>query len=160
MVPDIRQLFVSVLQREMTLTGRTDLWTDLLSEQINPLIGVGYQSFWLGPVAQQYWEKYSFHPNQAHNGYLELYLNGGIIAVFLLVAMMVSAGRRLKADLLAGKSFAIFCFSFLVVALVYNWTEAMFSKMTIVWFVLIMIALYRGDIIEAGVGNSEPKRQG
>ena len=66
---------VSVLDRDTTLTGRTNMWADLLKEAINPILGAGYQSFWLGPGAERIWAKYYFHPTQAHNGYLEVYLN-------------------------------------------------------------------------------------
>jgi len=141
-VPGIGQSVVGILDRDVTLTGRTDLWADLLNEPINPLLGKGYQSFWLGPRAEYFWEKYSFHPNQAHNGYLETYLNGGIIGLFLLLAMIVSTGSKIKKELLFGSSFGIFCFSFLVVVLVYNWTEGMFNKLTPIWFILLIVALY------------------
>jgi O-antigen ligase len=82
--------------RDTTLTGRTNLWAELLREPINPLLGTGYQSFWPGPRTEYFWAKYSFHPNQAHNGYLETYLNGGFLGVCLLVAMIVSAGSRVS----------------------------------------------------------------
>jgi O-antigen ligase len=152
-VPGVRQAFVGMFQRDITLTGRTDLWADLLNEPINPLLGTGYQSFWLGPKAEHYWEKYSYHPNQAHNGYVETYLNGGIVGVCLLVAMIVFTGSKLKKELLNRSSFGIFCFSFLIVTVFYNWTEAMFNKMTPVWFILLIIALYHSGSTRSMLGN-------
>ena len=44
---DIISLFITTQGREMTLSGRTFLWKDLLAFRTNPLIGVGYGSFWL-----------------------------------------------------------------------------------------------------------------
>ena len=36
--------------RDASLTGRTGIWQTVLSEPINPLLGTGYASFWLGGV--------------------------------------------------------------------------------------------------------------
>ena len=140
-IPGILESILGILGRNVTLTGRTDLWADLLREPINPILGTGYQSFWLGPGAVHIWEKYSFHPNQAHNGYLETYLNGGLVGLGLLIAMIVSTGSKLKKELLLGNDYGILCFSFLVVAVFYNWTEAMISGPSLIWMILMLAAL-------------------
>lgn len=140
-VPGIMEGFVDTLGRNMTFTGRTDLWADLLKMNINPIIGTGYQSFWLGPHAEYMWNKYYFHPNQAHNGFLETYLNGGLAGVLLLMAMLISTGSKLKKELLRGNSISPLCFSFFVVVLVSNWTEATFNRQTLVWIILIIATL-------------------
>jgi O-antigen ligase len=141
-IPSVLEAFVEMVGRNVTLTGRTDLWTDLLRMHINPIVGTGYQSFWLGDRAQYMWDKYYFHPNQAHNGYLETYLNGGVIGLSLLIAMIISTGSKLKKELMAGRSFGIFLFSFLVIALIYNWTEASFHGLSLIWLTVLLAALY------------------
>lgn len=140
--PDIllRPLF-ELLGEDMTLTGRTDLWTDLLQAPINPLLGRGYQSFWLGSEAAALWKKYYFHPNQAHNGYLETYLHGGVIGVSLLIAVIVSTFNKLKKEMLLGNSFGILCFAFLIILVFSNWTEASFNKLCLQWIIMIASAL-------------------
>lgn len=138
----ILQVLVKISGRDMTLTGRTDLWADILRESINPLVGTGYQSFWLGTRADFLWEKYYFHPTQAHNGYLEIYLNGGWIGVLLLMAMIVATGSKLKKSLLLERSFGILLVAFLVTAVCYNWTEARFSNLNLLWVLLSLAALY------------------
>ena len=139
--PDILRPLFELLGEDMTLTGRTDLWADLLQSPINPFLGRGYQSFWLGSEATNLWEKYYFHPNQAHNGYLETYLNGGLIGVCLLIAVIVSTGSKLKKEMLLGSNFGILCFSFLVILVFSNWTEASFNKLCLQWIILIASAL-------------------
>ena len=128
--------------RDRTFTGRTDLWLDLLREPINPLVGTGYQSFWLGSRADYLWDKYLFHPIQAHNGYLETYLNGGFVGVALLLAMIVATGNKLKKVLLLERSFAILLIVFIITAILYNMTEAMISRLSLLWFVICIAALY------------------
>ncbi|MHA1170349.1 MAG: O-antigen ligase family protein, partial [Candidatus Hodarchaeales archaeon] len=90
------ELFVELVGRDLTFTGRTNLWVDLLAEQKNILVGSGYASFWLSSGAEVIWEKYYFHPTQAHNGYLQIYLDLGLVGLILLVGLMISTGKNLK----------------------------------------------------------------
>ncbi len=129
------ELVVQVLGRDMTLTGRTDIWADVLTEPINPFLGAGYQSFWMGPVVER------LHLTQAHNGYLETYLNGGFIGLCLLLGFILSAARALKADMLRGDMFASMRFTVFAVMLIYNWTEAMFGGLNILWIVFLIATL-------------------
>jgi O-antigen ligase len=130
------------LGRDSTFTGRTELWMDLMREPVNPLVGTGYQSFWLGSRADNLWDKYLFHPIQAHNGYLETYLNGGVVGVGLLLAMIVATGGKLKRVLLIERSFGILLVVFIITATLYNCTEAMISRLSLLWFVITIAALY------------------
>src|SRR2546428_3149771 len=41
--------------RGPTLTGRTQIWHLVLSMTTNPLLGTGFESFWLGPRLQKIW---------------------------------------------------------------------------------------------------------
>ncbi len=37
-----------IFGRDTTLTGRTEIWNRVLSQDVNPLVGSGYYSFWMG----------------------------------------------------------------------------------------------------------------
>ncbi len=63
--------------RNANLTGRTDLWKLLLSMHTNAALGTGYESFWLGPRLAFVWQSFTSGINEAHNGYLEVYINLG-----------------------------------------------------------------------------------
>lgn len=139
--PEMDQAFVDLMGRDMTLTGRTEIWREVLKEPINPLLGTGYQSFWIGPRAEKYWERWIFHPNQSHNGYIETYLNGGLLGLGLLIVMLVGAGAGLKKTVLLGSSYSTLRFAYFAVMVFYNWTEAMFDKLSPSWFVLLLACL-------------------
>ena len=80
---DINGELAGAVGRDPTLTDRTKIWSLVLSMHTNPLVGAGYESFWLGPRLQKIWQV--FGPlNESHNGYLEVYLNLGLIGVTLL----------------------------------------------------------------------------
>ena len=72
---------VEALGRNSTLTGRTEIWKLVLGMANNPIFGAGYESFWLGERLQKLWHYYWFPINEAHNGYIEIYLNLGWIGV-------------------------------------------------------------------------------
>lgn len=131
--------------RNPTLTGRTELWQILLAMHTNPFIGTGYESFWLGPRLQWIWQRFAV-VNESHNGYLEMYLNLGLIGLFLLGGFLISSYRTICKRLTSPSSFA---FASLILALwtillFYNVTEAAF-KGQLMWitFLLGAIALPR-----------------
>lgn len=140
---DITGTLVHALGRNTTLTGRTEIWQRALSVPINPLVGTGYYSFWLDPkrvdiVNADYW----FRLNEAHNGYIETYLNEGLIGVLLLAALLVSGFRTIKHDIIrANDGYDVVRLVFLAVGVVYNITEAAFNRMDFVWFALLLAML-------------------
>jgi len=50
--------------RDPTLTDRTTIWSSLLNMRTNPVVGTGYESFWLGPRLQPIWQV--FGPLMSH----------------------------------------------------------------------------------------------
>jgi len=160
LVPGILQTIVEIVGRNLTLTGRTDLWADLLKVPINSLIGTGYQSFWLGERIEHMWALYPFRPNQAHNGFLETYLNGGIIGVGILASMIVSTGINLKAKLITGNGYGILRFALFVVVLLSNWTEATFNKQTLIWIVMILATMNDPSLRHSIPFNIESNSEG
>lgn len=158
--PDIIEMMVKGLGRDITFTGRTELWADLIRESVNPIIGTGYQSFWLGNRADILWEKYYYHPIQAHNGYLETYLNGGLIGLFLLVAMIVTTAVKLKKQMEFESKLGVLLLAIFVVGIFYSMTEAMFSRLTLFWVVLSIAALYQPQLRGTMTGNILAARSG
>lgn len=135
--PAISEMFFQLVGREATFTGRTEIWEGLLSEPINPLLGTGFQSFWISPGVMERYDNI----NEAHNGYLETYLNGGLIGLCLLMAMIVSSWGKLKRGLLQGSSQAPLLFSIFVATIYYNLTEAVFNRLSLTWFVFLLATL-------------------
>jgi O-antigen ligase len=134
-------MVLNVLGRDPTLTTRTEMWADLLSIPINPLIGVGFESFWLGERLDYIWSLWEFHPNQAHNGYLETYLNLGWIGVVLLLVMILSAYRKARAELLRDFDFGRLKMSVLFAVIAFNYTEAAFRGLHFIWTMFFLISI-------------------
>jgi exopolysaccharide production protein ExoQ len=133
--------------RNSTLTGRTEIWAVVLKFQGNPLLGTGFDSFWLGKRLEKIWATGSMLRgiNEAHNGYLETYLNLGWIGVSLLAGLIVAGYRDVMTALRLDSDVGRLRLAFLVVAVVYNFTEAGFRTSGTVWAAfLLAIAVMPG----------------
>lgn len=134
-----RLIVVDLLGRDLTLTTRTEVWPMLLKKSDGFLLGSGFNSFWSGERLQYFLEKFGIL--QAHNGYLETYLNGGMVAVVLLLVYLFAANLSIRRNLVGGDEFARVRMMFLVVAVIYNFTEAAFNKMGLVWLALLVVTV-------------------
>ncbi|PYR61407.1 MAG: hypothetical protein DMF91_09785 [Acidobacteria bacterium] len=136
--PDAYSFLVGSMGRNTTLTGRTDLWSDLLQMDNHPWFGAGFESFFLGDRLELLWAKYWWHPNEAHNGYLETYLTLGIVGLCLLAVLIVTGYRNAinayRSDPLSGS----LRLAIVVIAPIYNLTEAAFKIMNPVWILFLL----------------------
>ena len=148
---------IQLLGKDPTLTDRTLLWSELLKVENNPLFGTGFESFWLGERFQKFATSRWWQPNQAHNGYLETYLNLGLVGLFLLVGLLIATFWKSRRELLTNFQFGRFRLGFLLALIAYNWTEASFKNISATWFVFYIIALdYPLRQFIAGGQSAEP----
>ena len=150
---NLKEAFVERLGRDMTLTTRTDIWQSLLSQQQNPWFGAGFDSFWTGRRLLEVSGNFG-GIIQAHNGYLETYLNGGRIALGLLGIVLAWGYIRIRKAVSDGAPEGVIRLVFLVLALVHNVAEASFNKVSLLWFTTVLAIMeYRRPTppsIEAG----------
>jgi exopolysaccharide production protein ExoQ len=130
---DVASVLLEALGRNPTLTGRTDVWTHVIPLNPNPLLGAGYESFWLGERLQKMWSIYWWHPNEAHNGYLEVFLNLGWIGVVLLGALMVTGYRNAFAEFRSSPETGRVKLAYFVAAATYSFSEAGFRELSPIW---------------------------
>jgi len=114
--------------KDPTLTDRTGIWAFLLGMHTNPLIGTGYQSFWLGPRLDYFWHASGFgHINEAHNGFIELYLELGIIGVVLFIGFLIASYRIIYKRFVSSPGTGILGLAVWLVLVFYNMSEAAFE---------------------------------
>ncbi len=138
--PDVYSYFVHALGRSTTLTGRVRLWNLLLSMNVNPWFGTGFQSFWLGSRLDRVWSLYG-EVTEAHNGYLEVLLQLGWIGVGLLGLVLVTGYRNVVASFRRDPAVGSLKLAFFVVAVAYDFTESAFRMMDPVWIFLLWAVL-------------------
>jgi exopolysaccharide production protein ExoQ len=136
---DLSGVIAGLLGRDPTLTGRTGIWEAVLAFQPNPLVGVGYQSFWMGSriSAVQNSLNTEFFLNSAHNGYLEIYLNLGFVGLALLLVILASSYRAIARQLVVSPQFAAFGLALWSVMVIYNVSEVSFGA-SLMWCVFLL----------------------
>ena len=151
---------LNALGKNATLTDRTAIWPLVLSLQKNPLGGTGFGSFWLGPRLEAVWSVFEWKPNQAHNGYLEVYLNLGWIGILLLAGVLVTGYKNAFAACRRDPRVGTLLLAYFVVGIAYNFTEAaMFQMLSAVW-ILLMLSMVAHAAIRTRTHCSTGERAG
>ncbi len=109
--------------RDPTLTGRTHIWEVVLSQGTNPWFGAGYEGFWLGQRLIAVWNL-AGGVNEAHNGYIEVYLNLGFLGLFVLGLFLLGGYQSLWGRVAQGDRLGSFGIALWAVLLMYNLTES------------------------------------
>jgi len=130
---------IRMLGRNSNLTERTPMWEQLLTMVGNPLVGVGYEMFWSGERMARIWAT-GAQILQAHNGYIDLYLNVGFVGLSLLLMSIVFGLIKTVRYLDREYAHALLRLSFIVVCILYNWTEATFKPVSNM-FILLLIGI-------------------
>jgi exopolysaccharide production protein ExoQ len=134
---DINAEVVKALGRDPTLTDRTKIWSFVLHMKTNPLLGTGYESFWLGPRLQWFWENAGLgYINEAHNGFLEVYLNLGIAGLLFLGWFLIASYRTI-CKRLPVSSLGLLGLSLWTVILLFSVTEAGFRS-GLMWITFLL----------------------
>jgi len=137
----------SAMGKDPTLTGRTDVWQAVIEMAPNPWFGAGFESFWLGSRLTKLRDMFVWQPNEAHNGYIEVYLNLGWIGLSLLAVVLVSGYRRVVRGVRQDTDTGRLMLAYFVVAIIYNLTEAGFRMFSPVWiaFLLSIAAVFKSQ---------------
>ena len=100
------ELLFSLLGKDLTLTGRTGIWSAVLdSIAKRPLLGYGYQAFWLGLEGESYRIilAVSWVLAQAQNGFLDVTLEMGAVGLAIVLLVFGFAFRDAVACLLRSR---------------------------------------------------------
>ncbi|MBL8376625.1 MAG: O-antigen ligase family protein [Burkholderiales bacterium] len=134
--------FFRLTQRDITLSGRTYLWQLMWAEiEKHPLLGIGYGGFWLGLKGDSGQISYLVrwgYPGQAHNGYLdilnEIGLVGTVLTLVFIFQHLQNLTRLFRQDVVGG----LFHFSIFVLVATMNVAEATILRTTHLWWIVFM----------------------
>ena len=79
--------------------------------------------------------------NQAHNGYLEVYLSLGWVGVTLLLVLIVTGYRKIAAGFRQDPDMSSLKIAFFVLVVIYNFTEGVFKTMSPVWLAFLLATM-------------------
>lgn len=136
--------------RDLTFTGRTGLWKDIINNAAkSPVLGVGMGAFWVGQIGYEMypldnWSSVTpqWRPNEGHNGYLDVYVELGVIGVALLLPVIGSAFAGALDDVQREFERGSLRLALLVSIVLNNLTESSFLKGThSLWFVFLLVTV-------------------
>jgi exopolysaccharide production protein ExoQ len=140
----------ALLGRDITLTGRTDIWQLLIESGLRrPWFGYGYSAFWTGMDGEsgRIYEELHWVFTYAHNGLLEVWLQLGWVGLALVLFIVIQAVRNAvvcaRGRAQAGTTWLIYL---LALTLLYNVDEGtiLFTRSLVsMLFVLLCTGLAR-----------------
>jgi O-antigen ligase len=152
----------NALGRQSNLTGRTDIWAAVIPAVPNKIIGAGFENFWIGP-----WQKVALLSlrgwwgdprglNEAHNGYIEVYLNLGWIGVGLIALILLDGYRKVVAAFRRDPAIGGLWLAYLFAAAFYGITESGFRLLNPMW-IFLLLAIVASSGIASGVFGGATK---
>lgn len=126
----------ALVGRDVTLTGRTDIWAalmDAIAER--PWLGHGYQAFWAAGSEPRYWMQkvVEWKVPTGHNGWLDLAAALGWTGVALLALDFLLTGAR-AARLALTSPAGVFCLGALAQLGLFSISESiLLQQNSIVW---------------------------
>lgn len=142
------EVFLEALGKDTTLTGRIPLWLTLIPFiQERTWTGYGFGGFWLGwqgPSAYV-WSLVGWDPPHAHNGYLDLWLDLGLVGfllgLWLLLRLVLLGVHYYLANGFSPRTlFHVGLATFLIV---YNFAESNFLRANNLYWLLLAWGYFR-----------------
>lgn len=137
-----REAVLNALGRDPTLTGRTELWRSVLQEgSQRPWLGHGYSAFWMGAESPgvAIWRAVGWEAPNSHNGYLDLWLELGLVGLGLFALSLLMGGiRAIRLARSVDGAAALWPLVYLSAFVLYNMTEGIIlSSSTLLWVLYV-----------------------
>ncbi len=132
----------------------------------NPIGGAGFETFWLGPRVVKIFAKVGGiqMTNEAHNGFIEVYLNLGWLGLCLIALILGQGYRRAVSAFRRDPALGGLLVAYVVTAVTYSITEAGFRMLSLEWFFLLLSIMAASRVIKprrnpvgVGPGTRRPR---
>jgi exopolysaccharide production protein ExoQ len=152
------------LGRQSDFSGRTDIWAALIPAAPNAVIGAGFESFRISPAVRKAYAILLsggwYHPetlNEAHNGYIEVYLNLGWTGVTLIALILIGGYQRAISAIQRNSRVGGLVLAYIMCSAVYSITEAGFRMLDPIWFFLLFAVVFAPTVPDSsGLAKQAP----
>ncbi|GAB4388048.1 MAG: hypothetical protein Kow0025_05080 [Thermodesulfovibrionales bacterium] len=125
----------SAFNRDESFTGRSDIWDMVLGiASRNPWLGVGYGGYW---GLQDETVYAALGVRESHSGYLDVYLEVGLVGILLLMAFLRSFYRQSIRQLGGPREWGLFGVCLLIMSLIHGFTESNFLRTAYLWSAMV-----------------------
>ncbi len=152
----------SALGRGSGLSGRSDIWGCAMAAANNRVIGTGFESFWNAnaPRVSRCLVSRGFldmsNLVSAHDGYIEVYLDLGLVGLCLLLSVLISGYRRAVDAFRRNRELGSLVLAYIITGVFYNITEAGFRLMSPSW-VFPLLAVVTATGVTVGLYSERSK---
>jgi exopolysaccharide production protein ExoQ len=131
-VPGVDLLLAPITRlfgKDTTFSARTMIWS-IIKEHINgaPYLGSGYGAYWTGPTPESpsyvFVQLMYFYPTEAHNGYLEVVNDVGLVGLVVLLVFLFWYMRQGLQLMRFDRNQAALYLAFLYEQMVMNMSES------------------------------------
>ena len=137
-------IFFSAAGRDSSLTGRVPLWQKLI-EMGNraPLWGRGFTSFWLNnDRVMEVWRTFTDTPLTAHNGYIDIYLDMGMVGLLLFFLLLAQTYRSIMRSFEDSPKLGQLKIVLFAMVFFHNFTESTFAKpFAFLWLLFLLSSI-------------------
>jgi exopolysaccharide production protein ExoQ len=149
----------NALGRDSSMSGRSEIWATVIPTVPNSIVGAGFESFWISPSVGIFHRKLldlGWYPplvelfNEAHNGYIEVYLNSGWIGVCLIALILIDGYRRAIKVFHYDPELGSLFLAYISIGAVYSITEAGFRILCPSW-IFLLVAIVGASGVTAGL---------
>jgi exopolysaccharide production protein ExoQ len=135
--------------RKPDLTGRTEVWRMVIPMCPNPVGGAGFETFWRGPRVARFFAMHggATMTNEAHNGYIEMYLNLGWIGLGLIALILGHGYRKAVNAFRRDSALGAMLLAYVVMAVAYNIGEAGFRMLDVAWIFLLLAIVAANRVV-------------
>ncbi|MGZ5470782.1 MAG: O-antigen ligase family protein [Nitrososphaeraceae archaeon] len=137
--------------REMTFTGRTWVWNELVKVGLkNPFFGCGFGGFWVNIT------NIDFPFSTGHNGYLDVFVDLGLVGLLLLTIIIIIAYSDIRSIILNHFDLGLIRLVFIITIIITNFIESTFIKpSSLLWYLFIIISIRGSRIKEEDSINND-----
>jgi exopolysaccharide production protein ExoQ len=143
-VTDQLEAIAPLLGRDAQLTGRVDLWLILPSYIAErPWLGYGFGAFWVADSANValIWEAVGWAPPHAHNGWLDLLLELGVVGLTLMcLQILLIVVNAIRAIVEGHEPDSQYLLMATLIILVFNISESDLVRPGVMWILLVVAA--------------------
>ncbi len=138
------ELLLAMLGKEPTLTGRTDIWRELIrATSARPWLGYGYQAFWAPLSEPRYWlrQAVDWEAPTGHNGWLDLAASLGLVGVAIFALdLMLAIGRSVRLSLASPAG--VFALGSLAQFVLFSMSESIILwQNSIIWATYVFVSV-------------------
>jgi O-antigen ligase len=144
--------------------GRADIWKASIETADRPVFGTGFESFWnanarkvaRNPALAAYWDMSNLV--SAHDGYIEVYLDLGLVGLCLIALILISGYRSAVKAFKRDPQFGSLLLAYIATAVFYSITEVGFRVLTPIWIFLLLAVVSASGVTAGFFRTSSPRR--